>query len=107
MVRSLFWLDLALQHDRSGGASFRCFVDLAIHDSYTLEILLNDFLARDLDVLLGITAGPFADTVDHVFFHQDSDLFRQVGSRGKFRDPLADDRAFCHITLTLADHVLV
>ncbi len=96
-----------LRHDGGGGARFVGFVDPAIHDFHALQIFLDDFFARDLDILLGVMAGPFADAVDHMLFDQDPDLFGQVGPCGELRHPLADDRALGQIALTLADQELV
>ena len=83
------------------------FVDLAIHDLHALEIFLDDFFPGEFDVLFRLSACPLANSVDHVLFHQNTNLFGQVGAGREFRYPLADDWAFRHVPLTLADKVLV
>ena len=107
MVGSRSELDLALRHHGGSGTGLVGLIDPSIDDFDALQILLNDFLTRHFDVLLGIASGSLADAVDHVFFNQDPDLLGEVGAGGQFRHPLADDRAFGHIALAPADEVLV
>jgi hypothetical protein len=102
-----FGLDLALRHDGSGAARLTLIVDSTVHDLHVLEIFLDDFFPGEFDVLFRLSAGPLADSVDHVLFHEDPNLFGQVGAGGELRDPLTDDRAFRHVPLALADEVLV
>jgi len=59
------------------------------------------------DILLSGASGPLANSVDHVLFHQNTNLFGQIGSGRQFRYALADDTPFRHVTLTFADEVLV
>ena len=106
-VRCLLGLDLILRHDGGGAASLAFFVDPAIHDLHVLEIFLDNFFSGEFDVLFRLAAGPFANSVDHMFLYQDTDLLGQVGTGREFRHPLADDLAFRQVTLTLPDHIVV
>ena len=74
---------------------------------YALQIFLDDFFTREFDVLLRLSACPLANSVDHMFFHQNTNLFGQIGTGRQFRYPLADDLPFRHIALTVADEVLI
>ena len=76
--------DLILRHDGDGAARLAFFVDLAIHDLHALEIFLNDFFPGEFDVLFRLAAGPFANSVDHMFFHQDTNLLGQIGTGREF-----------------------
>ena len=105
--RRLLGFDLILRHDGGGAASLAFFVDLAIDDLHTLEIFLDDFFPGEFDVLFRLSASPLAETVDHVFFYQNADLFGQVGTGREFRHSLADDLAFRQVTLTLPDQIVV
>src|ERR1044071_47479 len=100
-------LDLVLRHDGGRATSLAALVNLAIDDLPTLQVLLNDFCPCDFDILLSGTSGPLANSVDHVLFHQNTNLFGQIGAGRQFRYPLADDLTFRHVALTFADEVLV
>ena len=100
-------LDLAFGHDGGRTTSFVVFVYLAIDDLYALQIFLDDFFPGEFDVLFRLSACPLANSVDHVFFHQNTNLFGQIGTGRQFRYPLADDLPFRHVALTVADEVLV
>ena len=100
-------LDLAFGHDRGRATSFAAFVYPAIDDLHALQIFLDDFFTREFDVLLRLSPCPLANSVDHVFFHQNTNLFGQIGTGRQFRYPLADDLPFRHIALTVADEVLI
>ena len=106
-VRCWLGRDLILRHDGDGAARLAFFVDLAIHDRYALEILLNDFFPGEFDVLFRLSASPFSNSVDHVLFYQDPNLLGQIGTGREFRHPLADNLAFRQVSLALADKVLV
>lgn len=100
-------LNLTLQHDGGRGADLLSLVDLPVHDLDALEILLDEFLPRDLDVLLDLTAASLTKSIDHMLLDKNADLLGEVGSRREFRDSLADNETFGHITLTLADQILI
>src|SRR5689334_19991189 len=68
-------LNLVLRHDGGSRTGLFLLVDLAIDDLYALQILLYDLLACDLDILIGVLARAFMDTVDHMFLHQNPNLF--------------------------------
>ena len=53
------------------------------------------------------SVGPLANSVDHMFFHQNTNLFGQVGAGREFRYPPADDWAFRHVPLALADQIVI
>ena len=84
LIRCRFRLDLILRHDGGGAARLAFFVDPAIHDLHPLEIFLDNFFPGEFDVLFRLATGPFANSVDHAFFHQDTDLLGQVGAGGEF-----------------------
>ena len=105
--RVLVGLDLAFGHDGGCATGFVFFVYLAIHDLHALKIFLDDFFPGEFDVLFRLTPCPLAHSVDHVFFHQNTNLFGQIGTGRQFRNPLADDLSFRHVALTFADEVLV
>jgi len=98
---------LALGHDGGGATSFAAFVDLAIYDLHALEIFLDDFFPGEFDILFRLSAGPFANSVDHVFFHQNPNLLGQVGAGREFRHPLADNLSFRHVPMTVADQIVI
>jgi hypothetical protein len=100
-------LDLAFGHNGGGATGFVFFVDLAIDDLHALEIFLDDFFTREFDALFRFSACPLANSVDQVFFHQNANLFGQIGTGRQFLYPLADDLSFRHVALTFADEVLV
>jgi hypothetical protein len=100
-------LDLALGHDGRGATSFATFVDPAINNLHALEIFLDDFFPGEFDILFCLSAGPFANSVDHVFFHQNPNLLGQVGAGREFRHPLADNLSFRHVPLTVADQIVI
>ncbi len=100
-------LDLALGHDGGRATSFAAFVYLAIDDLHALEIFLDDFLPGEFNVLFRLSASPLANSVDHVLFDQYPNLLGQIGTGREFRHPPADDWAFCHVPLALAEQILV
>src|SRR5687767_15020851 len=77
-VTGLELLDPAFRHHGGSRAGVRAFVNPTIDDSYALQILLHDLFARQFDILIGVSTGPFAYAVDHVFFHKNAYLFRQI-----------------------------
>jgi hypothetical protein len=95
-------LDLALGHDGGRATSFAAFVYLVIDDLHALKIFLHNFFPSEFDVLFRLSACPLANSVDHVLFHENTDLFGQVGASREFRHPLADDGAFGHVSLPFA-----
>ena len=98
---------MAFGHDGGRAAGFVFFVYLAIHDLHALEIFLDDFFPGEFDVLFRLSAYPLANSVYHVFFHQNPNLFSQIGTGREFRNPLADDLSFRHVALTCANEILV
>ena len=60
-------------------------------DLHALKIFLDDFFPGEFDVLFCLSACPLANSVDHMFFHQNTNLFGQIGTGRQFRYPLADD----------------
>ena len=74
LIRCRFRLDLILRHDGDGATGFALFVYLAIHNFHALKIFLDDFFSGEFDVLFHLAAGPLANAVHHVFFHQNPNL---------------------------------
>ena len=73
--------ELALIPPVAGGAGLFLVVDLVIDDFHALQILLNDLFTRKFDILVGVFAGAFSNTVDHMFLYENTNLFGQIGSR--------------------------
>ena len=78
-----------------------------IDDFHALQIFLDDFLTGQLDVLIRAFSRPFPNTIDHVLFHENADLFGEIRAGRQFGHTLADDRAFRQIALTDADDILI
>ena len=49
----------------------------------------------------------FPNTIHHMLFHENADLFGEIRAGRQFGHTLADDRAFRQIALTDADHILI
>jgi hypothetical protein len=91
------------RHDGRGRTSLLSFVDSTVRDFHALQIFLNQFFADHLNVLFRFAAGSFPNPIGCMFLDQYPDLFCQIGSRGQFRDPLADELSFGKITLAVTD----
>ena len=103
MIRRRVALNLALRHYGGGGTGSLFFVDSAIDNLHPLQILLNDLFPRHFNVLIRIPAPALTNAVNHMLLHQDANLFGQIGSRRQFRHALADNRAFGHLSVSVAD----
>lgn len=80
---------------------------MPIDDFHSLQVFLDNFLARDFEILLGWVAASFTGAVDRVFLDQDANLLGQLRARRQFRHPLAGHPAFCQIALAGADQELL